>query len=94
MRIRYSVCQLYNEWYLINVSFYRMIFQFIRKLGQKSDEETIRGLLEQVEGVIIEVVATRTILLKWICLCETLLEATFPRQCPIKAPGTSRDIDH
>jgi hypothetical protein len=64
MRIRYSVCQLYNEWYLINVSFYRMIFQFIIKLGQKSNEETIRGLLEQVEGVIIEVIATRTILLK------------------------------
>jgi hypothetical protein len=94
MRIRYSVCQLYNQWYLINVSFYGMIFQFTKKLGQKSDAETIRGFLEQVEGVIIEAIATRTILLKWICLWETLLEATFPRQCPIKALGTSRESDH
>jgi hypothetical protein len=41
-----------------------MIFQFTRKLGKKSDEKTIRGLLEQVEGVIIEAIATRTILIK------------------------------
>jgi len=82
------------KWYLDNVSFYRMIFQFTRKLGQNSDEERIRGLLEQVEGVIIEAKTTRTILLKWLCLWETLLEATFPRQCPIKDPRTSRESDH